>query len=79
MIKAENMHLTGLLFRKAKKSFPSLESICFKNGARGRTRTDMALLPVDFESTASTDFTTRALLKEYNTRPVFLSITGQSG
>ena len=33
------------------------------NGARGRTRTVMVLLPVDFESTASTDFTTRAFAR----------------
>lgn len=32
-----------------------------RNGARGRTRTGTASLPVDFESTASTSFTTRAL------------------
>ena len=37
-------------------------SLCFqiKNGARGRTRTGTVSLPVDFESTASTSFTTRA-------------------
>ena len=34
---------------------------CLNSGARGRTRTVMVSLPVDFESTASTDFTTRAL------------------
>lgn len=34
-------------------------------GARGRTRTGTVSLPVDFESTASTNFTTRALLDYY--------------
>jgi hypothetical protein len=34
--------------------------IVFKNGARGRTRTDTRLPLPDFESGASTDFTTRA-------------------
>lgn len=31
-----------------------------ENGARGRTRTDMSFRTVDFESTAYTDFATRA-------------------
>ena len=32
------------------------------NGAGGRNRTDMGLLPRDFESRASTNFTTPALI-----------------
>ncbi len=32
------------------------------DGARGRTRTVMIFLSLDFESSASTDFTTRAVL-----------------
>ena len=34
-------------------------------GARGRTRTGTVSLPTDFESVASTSFTTRALLSYY--------------
>ena len=34
----------------------------FLNGPRGQTRTGTVSLPVDFESTASTNFTTRGNL-----------------
>ena len=37
----------------------------FGHGAGGRTRTGTVSLPVDFESTASTNYTTRALLDYY--------------
>ena len=35
-------------------------------GARGRSRTGTVSLPTDFESVASTSFTTRALLDYYS-------------
>lgn len=47
---------SNLYFKKIK-----IFSIFSSNGARGRTRTGTVSLPVDFESTASTNFTTRAL------------------
>ena len=37
------------------------DSLIFFNGAGDRNRTDTELPPVDFESTASTNFTTPAL------------------
>jgi hypothetical protein len=43
-----------------------------KNGAGGRNRTDMELPPEDFESSASTSFTTPAWSESY-TNPYFLS------
>ena len=42
--------------------------VVFFYGAGGRTRTGTVSLPVDFESTASTNFTTRALLDYYTKR-----------
>ena len=36
------------------------------NGARGRNRTGTVSLPLDFESSASTSFTTRAVSLLYN-------------
>ena len=47
---------SNLYFKKIK-----IFSIFSSNGARGRTRTGTVSLPVDFESTASTNFTTRAI------------------
>ncbi len=52
-------------FRNFEKFRLRIKHYCFyvlgKIGALGETRTPMGLLPVDFESTASTDSATRAL------------------
>ena len=48
-------------FIEIKKRKGVISSLLYLNtGARGRNRTGTVLLPVDFESTASTNFTTRA-------------------
>ena len=41
---------------------PNLRSNFIQYGAQGRNRTDTVSLPLDFESSASTNFTTRACL-----------------
>ena len=43
-----------------KRTKPEKLDPTIQNGAQGRTRTGTVSLPVDFESTASTNFTTRA-------------------
>lgn len=62
MIKYENVFLTkqrilGAYLKQNEKMRNVLKNI---NGARGRTRTDTRLPLPDFESGASTSFTTRA-------------------
>ena len=36
------------------------------DGARGRSRTDTGLPPLDFESSTSTSFITRAMINPFN-------------
>ncbi len=52
-----------------KKTHP--QGACFFVGAAGRTRTDTVSLPLDFESSASANFTTAAyaILINYNIKP----------
>ena len=53
------------------------------NGTRGRTRTGTVFPPVDFESTASTNFATRArgrvIIKQTNTAEPKQSIQAPAG
>ena len=55
----------------------------FGNGTRGRTRTGTVFPPVDFESTASTNFATRArgrrISKQTNTAEPQQSIQAPAG
>ena len=46
---------------KKKASRQNPQSLIIFYGAEGRNRTDMGLLPLDFESSASTNFTTPAI------------------
>ncbi len=54
---------TPCLEKKQQKRNPKniLELRLVISGAEGRNRTDMGLLPLDFESSASTSFTTPAM------------------
>ena len=60
--KESNLPLTFLLlFDKQNRQSSQLElTACFHTGAGGQNRTDMGLPPRDFESRASTNFTTPA-------------------
>ena len=53
-----------------KKRFDIVSNLFIQYGTRGRTRTVMISLSVDFESTASTNFATRAsgIIVNHNTQ-----------
>jgi hypothetical protein len=50
------------LIQNTKKRISQKRETLDSSGAEGRTRTDMVSLPLDFESSASANFTTSAFI-----------------